>query len=165
MNHTLSLIAAMDRNRLLGAGGVLPWHLPNDLQWFKACTVGKPVLMGRSTWESLGRALPHRPNIVLTSRSDLSAPGARLAHSLQEALDQVADYGEIMIIGGGAVFDQTITLADRLYLTVVQGDFTGDTWFPLFDTSDWQETYRSDQAPDERNPHRHSFLIWDRVGD
>jgi len=164
MTHSLSLVVAMDRNRLIGAGGGLPWRLPNDLRWFKRCTVGKPIVMGRKTWDSIGRALPDRPNIVLTSRQNFTAPGATVVHSFEQAVAAAHDYPEIMVIGGGVLFDETIALADRLYLTVVHDEFHGDTWFPFFDSSEWRETFREDHEADEKNPHAYSFLIWERTG-
>ena len=164
MKHTLSLVVAMDRNRLIGAEGGLPWRLPADLAWFKRMTVGKPVLMGRRTWESIGRALPERPNLVLTARGDYEAPGATVVHSLDGAVAAADAHQEIMVIGGAVLFEQTIALADRLILTVVHGEFAGDTWFPVFDTSEWTEISREDHEPDEKNPHPYTFLIWERTG-
>jgi len=163
MNHTISLVAAMDRNRVIGADGAMPWYLPNDLRWFKSVTLGKPVVMGRGTWEAIGRALPGRTNVVVTRRSDLQAPGATVVHSLEAALETVRDDAEIMIIGGAQLFQQTIHFADRLYLTVIDAAFDGDVWFPLFDTSEWRETHRADQAADAHNPYDHAFLIWERT--
>jgi dihydrofolate reductase len=165
MNHTISLVAAMNRDRVIGAEGAMPWHLPNDLRWFKSVTRGKPVIMGRGTWAAIGRALPQRPNLVITRRQDFQAPGASVVHSLEQALDHAADHDEIMIIGGANLFQQTIALADRLYLTVIDAAFDGDTWFPLFDTSEWREIHRADQAADDANPYPHSFLIWQRTAD
>ncbi len=164
MNHSISLVAAMDRNRVIGSDGAMPWHLPNDLRWFKSVTRGKPVVMGRGTWDAIGRALPERTNIVVTRRTDLDAPAAVVVvHSLQEALDTVRDEHEIMVIGGAQVFHQTIHLAERLYLTVIDAAFDGDARFPMFDSSEWRETHRADQAADEANPYNHAFLIWERT--
>jgi dihydrofolate reductase len=164
MTHTLSLVVAMDRNRLMGAGGGLPWRLPNDLRWFRQCTVGKPIVMGRHTWESIGRALPERPNLVLTSRPEYDAPGATVVHSFDQALHVAADYPEIAVIGGAVVFEETLPFADRLYLTVVHAELEGDTWFPVFDTSEWRETFREDHDPDDRHAWPYTFLIWERIG-
>lgn len=164
MRHTISLVAAMDRNRVIGRDGALPWRLPGDLEWFKRCTVGKPIVMGRRTRASIGRALPDRPNIVLTSREDFEAPDATIVHSFDEALQAAGDHEEIMVIGGGVLFEETIHFADRLYLTVVQDEFEGDTWFPVFDTSEWREVFREDHAADGRNPYDHTFLVWERTG-
>jgi len=164
MRHTISLIAAMDRNRVIGLEGTLPWHLPNDLKWFKRCTLGKPVLMGRHTWESIGRPLPERHNIVLTTNAEFSAEGATVVHSLEQALDAAGDAEEVMVIGGGVLFAETIALASRLYLTVVHGEFAGDTWFPFFASDDWQETFSEHHEPDEKNAYPYTFLIWEHVG-
>ena len=164
MNHTVSLVVAMDRNRVIGQGGGLPWRLPDDLRWFRRCTTGKPIIMGRRTWESIGRALPDRLNIVLTTRQELEAPGAVVVRSFEEALRVAAAHEEIMVIGGGVLFEETIHFADRLYLTVVRGEFDGDTRFPVFDTGEWRETFREDHVADERNSHDYSFLIWERTG-
>ena len=165
MTHEISLIAAMDRNRLIGAGGGLPWHLPADLQWFKRSTMGKPMIMGRRTWASIGRPLPGRTSIVLTTDESFSADGATVVHSLEAALEAAGDAEEIMIIGGGVLFAETISLADRLYLTVIQAEVEGDTWFPFFSTDDWQETFSEHHEPDDDNPWTCDFLIWEHVGD
>ncbi|MDX1610097.1 MAG: type 3 dihydrofolate reductase [Halofilum sp. (in: g-proteobacteria)] len=162
--HTISLIAAMDRNRVIGLDGKLPWHLPADLQWFKRCTMGKPILMGRHTWNSIGRPLPGRRNIVLTSDQDFSAEGATVVHSLEEALEAAGDAEEVMVIGGGVLFSETIAIANRLYLTVVDGEFAGDTWFPFFASDDWEETFSETHEPDENNAFRYTFLIWEHAG-
>lgn len=166
MRREIALIAAMDRNRLIGADGALPWRLPNDLGWFRRCTLDKPVVMGRRTWGSLPRRpLPRRHNIVVTSQPDYAAPGATLVRSFEAALEAAKGQPEVVVIGGGALFDETIPFADRLYLTVVHGEFSGDTWFPFFDTSEWRETFREDHEPDERHSSGYSFLVWERTGD
>ena len=163
MTHTLSLMVAMDRNRVIGVDGGLPWHLPADLRWFRRNTVGKPIVMGRHTWQAIGRALPERPNIVLTRDRDFRAEGAVVVHDFEAALVAAGDAPEVVVIGGGVLFDETIHLADRLYLTVVEGEFAGDTWFPLFDTSEWRETLRERHEADERNPWPCTFLILERI--
>ncbi len=163
MTHTLSLMVAMDRNRLIGRDGDLPWHLPADLRWFRHHTVGKPIVMGRHTWESIGRALPDRTSIVLTRDPAYRAEGAIVVDAFQSALMAAGDVPEVMVIGGGVLFDETIHFADRLYITVVEGEFEGDTWFPLFDTSEWHEVQREHHEPDERNPWPYTFLILERV--
>ena len=164
MNHEISLVVAMDRNRVIGHEGRLPWHLPDDLKWFKRCTVGKPIVMGRRTWESIGRALPDRPNIVISSRGDFEAPGATVVPSLELALDAARDHPEVMIIGGGVLFAATLPLAHRLYLTVVHAEYPGDTWFPTFETAEWRETHREDHPADDRHACAFSFLVWEHVG-
>ncbi len=164
MMPSISLIAAMDRNRLIGNAGDLPWHLPADLQWFKRCTLGKPVVMGRRTWDSIGRPLPDRHNIVLTRADSFTAEGVTVVRSLEGALEAAGDAGEVMIIGGGVLFADTITFASRLYLTVIDHEFEGDTWFPFFASDDWRETFSETHEPDEKNPFRHTFLVWEHVG-
>lgn len=165
MTHTLSLVVAMDRNRVIGYQGRLPWHLPNDLKWFKRCTVGKPMVMGRRTWESIGRALPDRQNIVVTRQENYDAPGADVVRSFEMAMTVAGDAPEITVIGGGMLFADTVSLADRIYLTVVDAECEGDTWFPCIDTGEWNETFRESHAADERNPLAHTFLIWERMTD
>ncbi|WP_067562704.1 type 3 dihydrofolate reductase [Halofilum ochraceum] len=165
MKHELSLIVALDRNRMIGHEGRLPWHLPDDLKWFKRCTLGKPIVMGRRTWESIGRALPERPNIVISTKPDFEAPGATVVPSLEGALEVARDYPEVMIIGGGVLFAATLNLADRLYLTVVHGEYPGDTFFPAFEMGEWRETFREDHEADERHECAYSFLILERIGD
>lgn len=164
MSSTISLIAAMDRNRVIGIEGQLPWHLPNDLQWFKRCTMDKPIVMGRRTWQSLERPLPGRTNIVLTTDESFTAEGATVVHSLESALQVARDADEVMIIGGGTLYAETITFADRLYLTVVDGEFSGDTWFPFFASDDWRETFSEHHDADEKNPYPYTFLIWEHIG-
>lgn len=163
MSHEISHVVAMDRNRVIGHRGGMPWHLPNDLAWFKRCTLGKPVVMGRKTWEAIGRPLPQRHNIVLTTRADYEAPGATIVRSLEAAMAAAGDTPEIAIIGGGVLFAETVAFADRLYLTVIDAECEGDTWFPCIETGEWRETYRESHAPDERNALAHTFLIWERV--
>ena len=165
MKHELSLIVALDRNRGIGHEGRLPWHLPNDLKWFKRCTVGKPIVMGRRTWESIGRALPERPNIVISTNAEFEALGATVVRSLEGALDVARDYPEVMIIGGGVLFAATLNLADRLYLTVVHGEYPGDTFFPAFESGEWRETFREDHEADDRHECAYSFLVLERIGD
>lgn len=165
MTHTLSHVVAMDRNRVIGYQGDLPWHLPNDLKWFKRCTVGKPIVMGRKTWESIGRALPDRHNIVLTRQEGYEAPGADVVRSLEMAMAVAGDAPEIMVIGGGVLFAETVSLAERIYLTVIDAEYDGDTWFPCIDTGEWNETFRESHPADADNPLAHTFLIWERLRD
>ena len=163
MTSTLSLIVAFDDNRLIGAQGHLPWRLPNDLKHFKALTLGKTVLMGRKTWDSLGKPLPQRDNWVLTRDPGFKAEGGRVFPDLQQALAAHAQ-GELMVIGGAEIYRQALPLAQRLHLTrvhaAVQG---GDTWFPPYEDSAWRETWREDHAADERHAHAYTFLTLDRA--
>ena len=158
----VSIIAAMDRNRLIGNKNQLPWHLPADLAHFKRVTMGKPVIMGRKTFESIGRPLPGRTNIILTRRSDFHSEGVVKAQSLQQAFDYVADQDEAMIIGGGSIYQQALPLADRLYLTYVEDSFEGDAWFPEFDKGHWRVIAEEQHAADEKNSVDYRFVTYQR---
>lgn len=136
---SLSIIAALDKNSLIGSKGTLPWHLPEDLAWFKEQTLGKVVVMGRKTWLSLGKSLPGRRNIVLTNNKDFCAEGAELVHSVEEIL-AVAKHNEVFIIGGAEVFKQFLPLSDKLYLSFIDAAFAGDTYFPPYDIEEWALT-------------------------
>ena len=158
----ISIIAGMDKNRLIGQGNRLPWRLPADMKHFRRYTVGKPVLMGRKTFESIGKALPKRTNIILTRDRGYRAEGCIVTHSIEEALHTATACEEIMIIGGASIYDLFLPRADRLYLTYVHDCFDGDIYFPPFDVADWQEVKRVDYQPDEKNPHPYSFLFLHR---
>ena len=149
--RSVTIVAAMGRNRAIGLEGKLPWHLPRELQHFKATTMGKPIVMGRVTWESIGRALPGRQNIVVTRDRAYAAAGCVMAHSLEEAIGRAAG-GEVMIIGGGQLYREALPFADRLILTVVDCEPAADTWFPDWKEFSWrQDAVRSERA-DDRNP-------------
>lgn len=155
---SIALIVAMDRQRLIGRAGDLPWRLPDDLKHFKALTLNKIVLMGRKTWDSLGRPLPQRENWVLSRDPSFQPPGARVFASVPEALAAAQDR-ELMVIGGAQLYAQTLALADTLYLTEVDADVgEGDAWFPDFDRSGWHETARAAHAADERHAYAFTFL-------
>lgn len=141
----IHLIAAVASNRVIGAAGRLPWHLPEDMKHFKALTSGHPVIMGRRTWESLGKALPGRENIVVTRNRDYEAPGASIASSLAAALALCADAPTAFIIGGGELYAEALKCADVLELTEIQRAFDGDARFPEFDRNDWREVDRRPQ--------------------
>jgi dihydrofolate reductase len=158
----LSLIAAMAENRVIGHENRLPWHLPADLQHFKAITLGKPVLMGRKTWESIGRPLPGRTNIVITRDAGYVAEGCVVAHSLEEAVAAAGEAAEVMVIGGAQLYRQALPLADTLYLTLVHAEIQGDTRFPAWQPGEWRETARIDHEADDRNPHAYSFITLER---
>lgn len=132
----LTLIAAMARHRVIGRDNALPWRLPEDLRRFRALTMGKPVLMGRRTFASIGRALPGRENLVLTRDADFRAPGCRVFTRLDDALAAAVER-ELMVIGGAEIYAQTIDRASRMQLTLVEADIDGDTWFPQFDPAQW----------------------------
>jgi len=159
----LSLIVAMADNHVIGHNNRLPWHLPADLKHFRAITLGKPVLMGRKTWESIGRPLPGRTNIVITRNADYLAADCVVVHSLDEALRAAGSAAEVMVIGGAELYRQALPQADTLYLTLVHGEFDGDTRFPDWRPDDWRETARIDHGPDDRNPHAYSFITLERI--
>jgi dihydrofolate reductase len=158
----LSLVVAMAENRVIGHENRLPWHLPADLQHFKAITLGKPVLMGRKTWESIGRPLPGRTNIVITRDAGYVAEGCVVAHTLEEAVRAAGEAAEVMVIGGAQLYRQALPLADTLYLTLVHAEIQGDTRFPAWQPGEWRETARSDHAADDSNPHAYSFITLER---
>ena len=158
----LSLIAAMDSNRLIGRDNQLPWQLPADLQHFKSITMGKPIIMGRKTWESLGRPLPGRLNITITRNTDYRAEGATVVHSLDEALQVTNDAEEVMIIGGANLYAQAMPRVDLLYLTRVEGMFEGDAWFPEFSEAEWELVSAESHEPDEKNRHPYHFETYHR---
>lgn len=155
----ISLVVAMDENGLIGADGGMPWHLPNDLRHFKHTTLGKPVLMGRRTHESIGRPLPKRDNIILTRDADYQAPGCRIVPSVAEAVDSVKNQAaELMVIGGAQVYTLALEQAHHLYITRIHEVFEGDTWFPAYDPQDWNQISCERHTADENNPHDHSFI-------
>jgi dihydrofolate reductase len=153
----------MDRNRVIGRENNLPWHLPADLKWFKKNTIGKTIVMGRKTFESIGRPLPGRTNIVLSRDKNYQAEGCVVVHAMEEALDVVDDEEEIMIIGGAQLFRQLISQANRLYLTRIDAEFEGDSYFPSLDSNEWRVVWRDEIARSERNPYGLQFLIVERV--
>ena len=129
----ISLIVAHDKNHVIGYENKMPWHLPGDLQYFKEMTMGKPIIMGRKTFESIGRPLPGRRNIVITRNKNYSAEGIEIVGSLDEALELAGDVPEIMIIGGAQIFEQALEIADKLYVTLIHHEFKGDTYFPQYE--------------------------------
>ncbi len=153
----LSLIAAMDYNRAIGHKGEMPWHLPADLKWFKERTKGKPVIMGRKTWESIGKALPGRTNIVVTRQLAYSAPGCLIAPNMAEALSLAGGAQEIMIIGGSRIYAACKSMANKMYLTVVHQEIEADTWFPEFSLNDWIIDSVKHRKADEKNAYRTSY--------
>jgi dihydrofolate reductase len=163
MKPLISLIAAVANNGVIGVDNSLPWRLPADLQHFKSITMGKPIIMGRHTWESLPGLLPGRRHIVITHNRDYRADGCELVHSVDEALEIAGDVPEVMIVGGGGLYQQTLPRADRLYLTRVDADLKGDTYFPEIDRNEWQEVSRDSRPADERNQFAYSFIVLNRV--
>jgi len=159
----ISMVVAMDAKGVIGRDNGLPWHLPADLQHFKRTTMGKPILMGRKTHESIGRSLPGRTNIVITRDSGYQADGCVVVHSIDAALEAAGDQDEIMVIGGAEFYRQVLPRTDTIYLTRIHESFDGDTRFPDLNAADWREVERSDQVADARNLHDYSFIRLDRV--
>jgi dihydrofolate reductase len=169
-----ALIVAMASNQTIGINNTLPWHLPHDLKYFKNVTMAKPIIMGRKTYESIGRPLPGRTNIVITRQSDYQAEGIVVVNSLQQALDKaedisfVAGHEEVMVIGGAEIYQQALLQADRLYITHVDAEIEGDAFFPTVEWNDWQEFQREEHAADpagddQKNPYDYSFVVYDRL--
>jgi dihydrofolate reductase len=157
----ISLIAAMDRNRLIGCDNGLPWHLPDDFKHFKAITMGKPVIMGRKTFESIGKPLPGRKNIVL-SRTGFKASGIKVVPDIDQALTEANDAEEVMIIGGANLYRQMIDRADRMYLTQVDGQFTGDAWFPEFGLDEWEIISTNHYQSNAKNNYDFNITVYSR---
>jgi dihydrofolate reductase len=168
MTMNIALIAAMATNRVIGRNNNLPWHLPNDLKYFKQATMGKPIMMGRKTFESIGRPLPGRTNIVITRDQAYSAEGIRVVHSIEEALVLAESIAlldgaeELMVIGGEQLYQAVLPRAQRLYLTHVHAEVEGDAWFPVIDFDQWQELGREDFSADGPNPYDYSFVVYSR---
>ena len=160
----VSLVVAMDRHRGIGRGGRLPWHLPADLAHFKTLTRGKTVLMGRRTFESIGRPLPDRRNLVLSRSNDFKPPGVTVFHDLENALGSLGSgpEDELMVIGGADVYRLLLPAADRIYLTEVQAQFDCDTHFPDLDEGQWEPIRRVERSADARNPYDMVFIVLER---
>lgn len=160
----LSLIVAMDQKGVIGVNNALPWRLSDDLKNFKAITMGKPIIMGRKTWESIGKPLPGRDNVIITRNPEYAAPGCIVCHSLDDAIRYFAGVPEIFIIGGRDIFSAALDKADRIYLTEVHADVEGDTWFPVFDRSEWREVNHHDFAANEKNEYSFSVVTLEKDG-
>ena len=163
MTSHLALIAALAHNRVIGRDNRLPWHLPADLRFFKRTTMGKPLLMGRRTWESIGRPLPGRRMIVLSRDPGYQAPGCTVARSLDEAVEIAGTVPEIMVIGGATLYQQTLPRAERLYLTLVEADVPGDAWFPEWDQRDWRLVWEESRPVDVEHAWPYRFQQWERI--
>ncbi len=163
MTPRISHIVAIDRAYGIGTAGDLPWHLTSDLRRFKRLTMGKPVLMGHTTHRSIGRALPRRRNIVLSRQSRQLPADCRLATSLSDALSQVGDVEEVMIIGGASLYTETLPKVDRIYLTIVDTIACADTFYPKLRATEWTASEQEWVPPDERNAYGHWFLVLERV--
>jgi dihydrofolate reductase len=159
----ISLIVAQSKNHVIGKNNQLPWHLPADLQHFKKLTMGHHMIMGRKTYESIGRALPGRTSVIITSNKDYKAEGCIIVHSLKEALEVSKKDSEVFIIGGAAVFMESLRLADKIYLTDILENFEGDVFFPKLDFLSWKLVQREHHEPDEKNKYSYSFSEYAKV--
>jgi len=160
----VSIIVAADEHGGIGRAGGLPWHLPGDLKRFKALTMGKPMVMGRKTWDSIGRPLPGRRSLVVSRQPGLALDGAEVFGSLEAALQAAADAPETCVIGGAEIYRQALPLAEVVHLTRVHASVQADTFFPVLDTGEWEEVAREDCPADARHAHAYSFLTLKRVG-
>lgn len=160
---TISLVVAASQNGVIGRDGAMPWHLPADLKHFKSTTIGKPIIMGRRTFEAIGRALPERRNIVVSRRGDIKAEHIDIAHSFEDALALGAYAQEVMVIGGGELYHAALPLAGRVYLTRIHADIEGDTFFPDLSPDEWREVTREKREPDDKNVHALSFIVLERI--
>lgn len=160
---TLTLVAALARNRVIGAGNSLPWRLPADMRHFKRITMGKPVVMGRKTYLSIGRALPGRTNIVLTRDPSFQAPGCLVARSLDQALSLAGEAAEVCVLGGGEIFALALPRARRQELTLIHQEFAGDCLYPALDPGQWRVAWHERHEPDDENPVPYTFLTLERT--
>jgi dihydrofolate reductase len=160
----LSLLVAADEKNVIGKNNTLPWHLPSDLKYFKNQTWGMPILMGRKTFESIGKPLPGRKNIVITRNNKWRHEGITVVHSIDEAVETAKDSGarEIFVIGGGEIFKDAFSRANRIYLTRVHHQFDGDTFFPDVDAAQWKQVRSYFHTADEQNRYAHTFTVWER---
>lgn len=152
----------MSDNGMIGQDNRLLWHLPNDLKHFKALTINKPVIMGRKTYESIGKPLPNRQNIILTKARYLQVPGCEVVHSVNEALDVSQEAPEVMVIGGGEIYRLFMPLITTMHITYVHTQISGDVSFPEFDKSKWQEVVRENYQKDEKHLYNYSFVTYTR---
>lgn len=158
----ISIIVAIDQFRVIGKDNQLPWHLPADLKYFKSVTLGKPVVMGRKTFESIGKPLPGRENVIISRNPDYQAAGTKTFLNLAAAFDYLAEHEEIMVLGGAEIFKLALPMADRLYITEIHQSFDGDTYFPEIDENLWQEVSRDKHSPDEKNHYAYDFVVLEK---
>ncbi|MDN4607650.1 dihydrofolate reductase [Sporosarcina highlanderae] len=158
----ISLLVAVDLNRVIGIDNKMPWHIPEELKYFKKVTMGKAIIMGRKTYESIGRLLPGRLNIIITRNEGYSVEGAEVVHDLHEAIQRGKEYSEeVVIIGGAEIFKLSMPIADRLYITVIRNSYEGDTFFPEYDDGSWKLISESeDHLTQDGIPY--SYLIFDK---
>ncbi|RXT05728.1 dihydrofolate reductase [Ammoniphilus sp. CFH 90114] len=157
----ISVIVAMSRNRVIGKDNKMPWHLPADLAYFKRVTMGHTVLMGRKTFESMGKPLPGRNNVILTRQKDYHQEGCRVLHTIEEALREFKDQ-DLFVIGGAEIIKEFLPVVDKLYLTQIDEEFEGDTFLPEFDAGEWVEVSRTEGVIDEKNKFPHTFFVYEK---
>ena len=161
----ISLIAAMGKNRVIGNKGKLPWHMPADMKYYRDKKKGKTIIMGRKTFDSMGnKPLPNRTNIIITHDTDYKAEGAIVVHSADEALKEAEKYNieEVMVIGGSEIYKAFLPRANRIYLTIIEGVFEGDAFFPEYDITEWKETSYEEHERDKDNPYDYRFVVLER---
>ncbi|ASS71490.1 dihydrofolate reductase [Bacillus atrophaeus] len=158
----ISFIFAMDENRLIGKNNDLPWRLPNDLAYFKKVTTGHAIVMGRKTFESIGRPLPNRKNIVVTSADKAEFPGCTVVRTIEDVLTTVSDAEECFVIGGAQLYQALFPYADRLYMTKIHHTFDGDRFFPEFNEDEWKLISEEQGIKDEKNPYNYEFLVYEK---
>ncbi|MFH1714486.1 MAG: dihydrofolate reductase [Candidatus Nealsonbacteria bacterium] len=159
----ISIIVAIGKKNVIGINNSLPWDLPADMEHFHKMTKGKPVLMGQRTFESISKPLPGRINAILTLDKNFSYEGCLIFYSIEEALEGLKEYPEIMICGGVSIYKQFLPLADRMYLTFIDGEFEGDAFFPEIDYSQWKETERIEKKADNQNQYNCAFVTFNRI--
>jgi dihydrofolate reductase len=162
MKPRISLIVAMAKNRVIGKNNTLPWHLPADLKHFKALTMGHHIVMGRKTYESIGKPLPGRTAVVVTRNAEYAIPGVTVVNSIETAISACGSDDEIFVIGGAELYRQVIGFADRIYLTEIDADISGDAHFTGFDHKLWDEIGRESHSPDEKNHYSFDFVVYDK---
>ena len=159
----VSIIVAMDINRVIGKDNQLPWRLPRELQYVKKTTMGHPIILGRKNYESIGRPLPGRRNIILTRDENFSAEGCEIAHSIEEVYKLCENEEEIFIFGGEQIYKLFLEDTDKLYVTVIHHEFEGDTFFPEIDWTKWKEVFVEQGITDEKNPYEYYYHVYDRL--
>ena len=159
----VSIIVAMDINRVIGKDNQLPWRLPRELQYVKKTTMGHPIILGRKNYESIGRPLPGRRNIILTRDENFSAEGCEIAHSVEEVYKLCENEEEIFIFGGEQIYKLFLEDTDKLYVTVIHHEFEGDTFFPEIDWTKWKEIFVEQGITDEKNPYEYYYHVYDRL--
>ena len=162
MKMIISFVVAMGKNRVIGKNNSLPWNMPADMKRFRDLTAGKPMIMGRKTYESIGRPLPNRTNIIITRDKNYNVKGCVIAHSIDEAIKAAGNVPEAMVIGGFQIFKEFFPIANKIYLTIIDNNFEGDTYFPEYTKSEWRETKKEEHKKDKENPYDYTFLVLER---